>query len=404
MTSMIQRLGSANLFDKSLSQLTSRQSDLADQQAKLTAGKKVLRPSDDPTSAAQAERAHTRLNRIDIEKRALQIQRNAMSMAESSLGTANDTLKQVRDLVVSAGNAGFGPANRSAIATQLRGLRDQLLSLANQADTNGVPLFGGQGSDGAPFVDNGTNVSFKGNAAQSTATTTSIPSAMNGQAIWMNLPPGNGSFKVDLGSSNTGTAWSDVGRITDPAQITGAQYTITFSSAGSGTQYSVSATPAEAGLPTNVTYSAGQAIEFGGMSIRVQGQPSPGDTLQVAPTSTSNITNVFKVIDDAISSIDGAANSNRLSHATTRSISELDIAIDRIQTARGFAGDLLNRADSIENNQDVKAIQLESDRSRAEDIDMVKGISDFQNKQTAYSAALQTYAQVQKLSLFNFLG
>ena len=35
---------------------------------------------------------------------------------------------------------------------------------------------------------------------------------------------------------------------------------------------------------------------------------------------------------------------------------------------------------------------------------MIKGISDFQNQQTGYSAALQSYAQVQKLSLFNFLG
>jgi flagellar hook-associated protein 3 FlgL len=47
---------------------------------------------------------------------------------------------------------------------------------------------------------------------------------------------------------------------------------------------------------------------------------------------------------------------------------------------------------------------LEADRSRAEDLDMVKGISDFQNLQTGYSAALQTYAQIQKLSLFNFIG
>jgi flagellar hook-associated protein 3 FlgL len=37
-------------------------------------------------------------------------------------------------------------------------------------------------------------------------------------------------------------------------------------------------------------------------------------------------------------------------------------------------------------------------------MDMVKGISDFNNLQTGYQAALQTYAQVQKLSLFNFIG
>ena len=49
-------------------------------------------------------------------------------------------------------------------------------------------------------------------------------------------------------------------------------------------------------------------------------------------------------------------------------------------------------------------MQLEADRVRAEDLDMVKGISDFQKIQTGYQAALQSYASVQKMSLFNFIN
>ena len=64
----------------------------------------------------------------------------------------------------------------------------------------------------------------------------------------------------------------------------------------------------------------------------------------------------------------------------------------------------MNRADTITSTQDARSIQLEADRSRAEDLDMVKGISDFNNQQTGYQVALQTYAQVQKLSLFNFIN
>jgi flagellar hook-associated protein 3 FlgL len=71
---------------------------------------------------------------------------------------------------------------------------------------------------------------------------------------------------------------------------------------------------------------------------------------------------------------------------------------------RGQAGDLMGRAERITANQQKRGVQLESDRSAAEDMDMVKGISDFNNLQTGYQAALQTYAQVQKLSLFNFIG
>jgi flagellar hook-associated protein 3 FlgL len=35
---------------------------------------------------------------------------------------------------------------------------------------------------------------------------------------------------------------------------------------------------------------------------------------------------------------------------------------------------------------------------------MIKGISEFQNAQVGYQAALQSYAQVQKLSLFNYIS
>jgi flagellar hook-associated protein 3 FlgL len=78
--------------------------------------------------------------------------------------------------------------------------------------------------------------------------------------------------------------------------------------------------------------------------------------------------------------------------------------MNRVTAARGLAGDLLNRADRISTNQESRSVQLEADRSRAEDLDMIKGISDFQNQQTGYSAALQSYAQIQKLSLFNYIG
>jgi flagellar hook-associated protein 3 FlgL len=35
---------------------------------------------------------------------------------------------------------------------------------------------------------------------------------------------------------------------------------------------------------------------------------------------------------------------------------------------------------------------------------MVKAISEFQNQQTGYQAAMQTYASVQKMSLFQYIN
>jgi flagellar hook-associated protein 3 FlgL len=58
----------------------------------------------------------------------------------------------------------------------------------------------------------------------------------------------------------------------------------------------------------------------------------------------------------------------------------------------------------VDASQQTRSVQLEADRSRAEDLDMIKALSDQANQQTGYQAALQSYAQIQKLSLFNYLS
>ena len=49
-------------------------------------------------------------------------------------------------------------------------------------------------------------------------------------------------------------------------------------------------------------------------------------------------------------------------------------------------------------------LEAQTERSAAEDLDMVQAISDFQNRQTGYDAALKAYSLVQRMSLFNYIG
>jgi len=113
---------------------------------------------------------------------------------------------------------------------------------------------------------------------------------------------------------------------------------------------------------------------------------------------------VFSTLDSAIRDIRGATNSNAATQAVGQALTNVDIGLERMSNMRSYAGELLNRADRITGDQEKRSIQLEGDRSRAEDLDMIKGISDFQNQQVGYEAALKSYAQVQKLSLFNFIS
>jgi flagellar hook-associated protein 3 FlgL len=390
------RLGTANTFDNTIANLTKRQADIADLQEKLSAGKRVVRPSDDPVGAAQAERAQNRLSRIETDERALKLQVNAMSMVEATLGDSVAALQTLRSLVINAGNGAYNANDRKSLALEMQGLRDQLFNYANRLDSNGNPIFGGLASQAAPFVDAASGVSFSGIGGQRAATTTSIPGAMDGQTVWMNVPSGNGVFKVDLGVSN-GAVSTDAGQVIDPTLVTGNTYELRFSSP---TSYDVINTTTNTTVQSNKPYTQGQAVVFDGLSIVVSGKPATGDTVLVSPSTQLN---VFKILDDAIASIRNDSG-NQLNHNLSLALTQIDASTNRIESARMVAGDLLNRADTIERNQTDKTLQLTADRSRAEDLDMPQAISEFHLQQTGYDSALKTYAAVQRLSLFNFIN
>jgi flagellar hook-associated protein 3 FlgL len=304
------RLATANTYDNALRNITQRQSSLSALQENLTSGKRVVRASDDPNSAAQAERALTRMGRIVTDQRALASQSNSIAMAESTLGDVTNALQSFRELVVSAGNGTFAQKDRQAVALQLQGLRDQIFTLSNTKDTNGQALFGALGSALEPFVEPPpTAYTFDGLPGQMSSNEVGIPFALDGDKAFM--------FDVSDGA-----------------------------------------------------------------------------------TSAS----LFSALDKAITDIGNSMTTVQANAAVSTALKDIDIGANRVSAVRGQAGELLNRAERISTNQDKRSIQLEADRSRAEDQDMVKGIADFQNQQTGYQAALQSYAQMQKLSLFNYIG
>lgn len=415
-SSNLSRLGSANTYDLAMRNLATRQSNLSTLQENLTSGKRVVRASDDPTAAAQAERSLTRMARITADQRALEAQRNTITQGEGALGDITDALQKFRELTVSAGSGTLTSAERTTIANQLQGLREQILAVANRKDTNGLPLFGGLGSAATPF--SGPNqppgdYSFLGLPGQATSTETSIPGTLDGESAFMLQPRRDGVYNVTMSQIPSGrTLQTGAISVTNPSLVNGSSYAISITGvatvAGVTTvTYSVAegppvAGPVQAGLtasfPDNLPASF-TISQMPGLSLTVNGLPAVGDTLQVDPSPSS-----FSVLDDAINDIGKASNGNAASQAVAQALNNIDIVMARISAVRGQAGDLMNRADTITSTQEARSIQLEADRSRAEDLDMVKGISDFQNQQTGYQVALQTYAQVQKLSLFNFLN
>ena len=456
MSNTIFRVGTANMYDNTIRNVSARQTSLVNLQENLTSGKRVVRASDDPVSAAQAERAMTRISRIQTEQRALENQRNAIAQAESTMGDAISLVQEARQLVVSAGSGTLTRNDRITIANQLQSLRDQLTAVANRTDTNGIPLLGALGSAQSPFMGplNGTpDYLFAGQAGQTASGGVTLPNTLDGDAAFMFDAKRDGSFHaaitpgtstVILPGATTGSvpAVGQPDRALTTSVITVAEgsnlnkdpttglaytYSVSFSNVTLdpatktlSATYNVTSTDPSFVTPAAQTLNPikiGEKGEFSinglptGMSMKITTQPtkaqdgtitlSPadGDTINISPQAS-----VFSVIDKAIAEIKAAPNSNVAAQAIGQALGNVDIGLERMSNIRSYAGELLNRADRITGDQSKRSEQLEADRSRAEDLDMIKGISDFQNQQTGYQAALQTYASVQKLSLFNYIS
>lgn len=415
----LSRLGTANSYDSAITNLTRRQNGLSHLQEQLTSGKRVVRASDDPTAAAQAERAMTRIERIKTDQRALEQQKNSIASAETTLGEIHDALQHFRELAVSAGNATYTSAQRQTVANQLAGLRDEVLNLANRTDTNGRPLFAALGSALAPFVgplSGSPDYTFNGLPGQNAASSISLPFALDGDSAFMLNTVRDGVYNATVTQVSPGSAklTTSAATLTNATAPNGSSYTLTVTGVDTTTTpgtttitYDVTENPNVGGpypgltgsYPTSTNGGSFTVTAMPGLTMTVSGNPAVGDSIQITPNAS-----VFSVLDDAIRDIGAASNNNYAVQAVGQALSNLDTCMGRVSMVRGVAGDLLNRADTITTTQDKRSIQLEADRSRAEDLDMIKGVSDFQNQQTGYQAALQSYAQVQKLSLFNYLG
>ena len=164
------------------------------------------------------------------------------------------------------------------------------------------------------------------------------------------------------------------------------------------------ATPADPVAQTYV-FQQDKHITFEGVTLQLQGVPAEGDRLHIAPV-VGLPTDIFQTMQNAIDALryNGTAQSAQLTQEMARAIKEVDGGMDTLLVSRGRVGEWLNRADNMETLFKDREVFHEKEKSDLTDLDFVKGISDFQSQQLALDAALKSYSQVQRLSLFQYIA
>ena len=148
---MISRVTHTTMQRSTLGNLQLNLRSMSDLQARLSSGKMITKASDDPGAAS-------RVMNLRAEQAAVtQAKRNAdggvswLTQLDSTMQSSIDVLHRVRELTVRGANSttAGGPAVE-AIATELEGLRDSMLGLANTT-LGGRAIFAGTSPSGAAF-------------------------------------------------------------------------------------------------------------------------------------------------------------------------------------------------------------------------------------------------------------
>ena len=300
-------------------------------------------------------------------------------------------MQRIRELTISAGNGSLDLSQQTAIANEIHSLRNTLLGYANRENSNGMPLFGGLGSAEQPFKETSSGVVYTGLSGQYSADANSIPYALDGYRTWMLSPTRDGVFDA-LFQVNQGNLRSTATTVQDLGSLRDTVYTIDFAPPGYVIKDDAGSTVASG------TYNSGQSISFDGLALTVSGQPVSGDQLKLTPTYS-----IFQSLDKLVSALSAPATVNSKGQSISQALSAIDASMNLMQASRGQAGEYLNLADRIDTSLTARSDQLEKDRGQAVDLDMAEGISRLQTNQTAYEIALKSYAQFQKLTLFNYL-
>lgn len=136
----------------------------------MSTGRRVNQPSDDPAAAALLVDNRDRTTFTARYLQSLNSIQGQFQTADSSLNSVVLALQRALTLGVEGANGTLSDADRAAVAGELQGIQDQLVSLANTS-FQGRYLFAGTLTGAPPFVKDNTvasGVRYDGNDAVNT--------------------------------------------------------------------------------------------------------------------------------------------------------------------------------------------------------------------------------------------
>jgi flagellar hook-associated protein 3 FlgL len=404
------RISSNQMHQQAINAMLEQQAELSKVQQQVATGQKIDKPSEDPVAASKIVKLRDVLKLTDQYQSNINNARARLSLEEGTLGKIGDVYHRLRELAITANNAGQTSESRSFIAEEVDQLLDELVGLANSTDSNGEFLFSGSKGKFKPFAKNNHGgFDYHGDDTQQfiqIGPRRQIPVNDSGTDVFREIRDGNGAFTALESPNNRGTG------VIDPGAVTGKYdfhtYAIVFDKPQSidpNTPLTYTVIDAKGNIVSEPhQYEDGDAIEFRGVHTFVKGEPAAGDFFVIRPSHNKDI---FSVVQDFAAELRSGNDTDRgqahRNNRINRAITALDQGLGRVLEVRANVGARLNAMDSQQDINDAHKIQLKEILSQVEDLDYSKAVSDLNLKLTGLQASQKAFTRVQGITLFNFL-
>jgi len=138
----------------------------------MASGRRVNKPSDDPTAAAILVQNKAQSSQADQYLRSVSSIQTQLQTTDSTLNSVVLALQRAIALGVQGANGTLSDSNRASVVGELTGIQQQLVSLANLS-FQGQYVFAGTATQAPPFVADATQpsgVRYDGNAGTNSVT------------------------------------------------------------------------------------------------------------------------------------------------------------------------------------------------------------------------------------------
>lgn len=150
------RLSTLYMYKQSSESMTKRMSQSNDAYLRMSAGKTLLKASDDPTAATDAVKHQDALAKLEMYSSMRSRARSALEFQDHILnGVGNLMTTTLKEKMVAAGSDAYSDDDRRALGEEIKGIRENLLDLANSRDASGRYIFSGFNTDTPAFDEDG---------------------------------------------------------------------------------------------------------------------------------------------------------------------------------------------------------------------------------------------------------